>query len=131
MVARILIIEDNANNLTLMDYLLRAFGYAQLHATNGLAGLTMAKCDKPDLILCDIQLPLLDGFSIVKTLKQNASFSTIPIIAVTALAMLGDKRKIIKAGFNGYITKPITPETFVSEVEHFLQPSLLASKVHS
>jgi len=126
MAASILIIEDNLNNLALMDYLLQAFGYIPLQAQDGIAGLAMIRSEMPDLILCDIQLPLLDGFGIAKALKCDEKLSVIPLIAVTALAMVGDKEKILKAGFDGYITKPITPETFIGEVEKFLSTENLS-----
>lgn len=118
----ILLIENDANNLELMDCLLRASDYIPLKAMDGVAGLAMIKQTIPNLILCDIQLPLLDGLTIAKELKQDKKLCAIPLIAVTALAMIGDKEKILKAGFDGYIMKPITPETFVNEVEEFLSP---------
>ena len=128
MAARILIIEDNANNLELMRYLLQAFGYTPLLAQDGDFGLSLIKSEQPDLILCDIQLPLLDGFSIAAFVKNDISLTQIPLIAVTALAMVGDKEKMLKAGFDGYIAKPITPETFISEVEFFLPDYLKSIK---
>lgn len=118
--AKILVIEDNPTNLQLMVYLLQAFGHTPLEAVDGETGLDLLQREAPDLILCDIHLPGTDGFGIAKQLKGHPVFSKIPLVAVTALAMVGDRDRILAAGFNGYITKPITPETFVGQVESFL-----------
>jgi CheY-like chemotaxis protein len=75
---------------------------------------------KPDLVLCDIALPKLDGYGVAQRLRSASSLSEVPLIAVTASAMVGDRDKVVAAGFDGYISKPISPETFVSEVEAFL-----------
>jgi two-component system cell cycle response regulator len=119
---RILLVEDNPTNLELMSYLLQAFGYDHLIARDGVEALEMARVQRPDLIICDIQLPRLDGYGVVKTLKGEAPFRSTPMVAVTALAMVGDRDKVLASGFNGYIAKPIQPETFVAQVERFLLP---------
>lgn len=116
MPARILIIEDNVDNQELMSYLLNAFGYATLCADNGVTGIELASKDQPDVILCDIRLPGIDGYEVARRLKQDARLRAIPLIAITAFAMRDDRDRALVAGFKGYITKPITPETFVSEV---------------
>jgi CheY-like chemotaxis protein len=118
---RILVIEDNPTNLELMTYLLKAFGHSTISAGDGEAGVEMALSTKPDLILCDLALPKLDGFGVARRLKAEPSVAAIPLIAVTASAMVGDRDKVLATGFDGYITKPITPESFVAEVEGFLQ----------
>ena len=118
--AKILVIEDNPTNLQLMVYLLQAFGHTPLEAVDGETGLTMIQREAPDLILCDIHLPGIDGFEVANQLKNHPTLKLIPRVAVTALAMVGDRDRILSAGFDGYITKPITPETFVSQVEAFL-----------
>src|SRR5881409_3496155 len=120
MPARILIIEDNAANLELMIYLLKTFGHAPIIAGNGEEGLTLARRERPDLIVCDIQLPGMDGFSVAAQLKADSALGGTPLIAVTAFAMVGDRDKVLAAGFDGYIPKPIAPETFVAQVEEFL-----------
>lgn len=120
---KILIIEDNETNLELMSYLLQQYGYETAAALDGEKGLQLAFELKPDLIICDIQLPKLDGYEIVRQLKQSPEHRTIPTIAVTALAMVGDKDKILSAGYDGYIDKPIEPQTFAMEVAAFLSPS--------
>jgi CheY-like chemotaxis protein len=122
MPARILIVEDNADNLKLMSYLLRAFGHAVLAAGDGDAALAAARREAPDLIVCDIQLPTVDGYQVARQLKSDPDLRAIPAVAVTALAMVGDRDKVLAAGFDGYITKPINPRTFVGQVEAFLRP---------
>ena len=118
--SRILIIEDNTTNLQLMVYLLQAFGHSPLEALDGETGLELIRREVPELVLCDIHLPGMDGFEIARQLKSSPSLSRIPLVAVTALAMVGDRDRILSAGFDGYIAKPITPETFVGQVEAFL-----------
>ncbi|WP_092612576.1 EAL domain-containing protein [Janthinobacterium sp. YR213] len=120
MSARILIIEDNATNMELMVYLLRAFGYTPLAAYDGEEGVRMARSELPDLIICDVHLPKLDGYGVVAELKKDPQLRNIPALAVTALAMVGDRERLLEAGFNGYIGKPIEPDLFVAELESFL-----------
>lgn len=120
MPTRILVIEDNPANMELMAYLLKAHGYTLLTATDGESGLAAAAKEQPDLVICDVHLPQLDGYGVVRVLKRTAALRGIPAIAVTALAMVGDREKLIEAGFDGYISKPIEPETFVAEIERFL-----------
>ena len=120
MSARILIIEDNPTNLDLMTYLLSAFGYTTFIARDGEEGLEVARQEVPDLIICDVHLPTLDGYEVARWLKSHPQLHRIPLVAVTALAMVGDRSKILASGFDGYIAKPISPETFVQEVEKFL-----------
>lgn len=116
---RILVVEDNAANLSLMEYLLRAYGHTVSTATNGEQGLAMARRDPPDVILMDLQMPGMDGFEAAQHLKGDPLLQRIPLVAVTALAMVGDREKILTAGFDGYLAKPIEPETFVGQVERF------------
>ncbi|MFA9215873.1 MAG: EAL domain-containing protein [Sphingomonadaceae bacterium] len=120
MSARILIIEDNATNMELMVYLLRAFGYTPLSAADGEAGVLAARRELPDLIICDVHLPKLDGYGVVAALKGDPLVRHIPALAVTALAMVGDRERLLAAGFDGYIGKPIEPDTFVTQIESFL-----------
>jgi len=116
----ILLIEDNAANLELMTYLLRAFRHETISAASGQEGIRLAQQERPRAILCDIQMPGMDGFAVVRALKADPVTKPIPVVAVTALAMVGDRDRIVAAGFDGYVSKPIVPETFVSEVERFL-----------
>jgi CheY-like chemotaxis protein len=123
MKSRILIVEDNQTNLALMEYLLRAFGYEVLTARDGEEGVVVAEREQPDLILMDLQLPRITGFESAARIRAAAPLSRVPIIAVTAFAMVGDRERVLAEGFDGYLSKPITPETFVAEVESYLPPS--------
>jgi two-component system cell cycle response regulator len=120
MALRVLVIEDNPTNLDLMGYLLKAFGHTVLTAIDGEQGLEAVRREIPDLIVCDVQIPKFDGYEVAKWLKGHPALRKIPLIAVTALAMVGDRDKLLAAGFDGYIAKPINPETFVHEVETFV-----------
>jgi len=117
---RILIIEDDPASVQLYSYLLRAFGYKTMVAADGVDGLDTARREQPDLILCDIQLPGLDGVKLMQELKGDPFLRKTPIIAVTAYAMVGDRQRLLRAGFDGYIPKPIVPETFVEQIKNFL-----------
>lgn len=114
--ARILLIEDNPDNLDLMSYLLTAYGHAVTTAEDGESGIATALATRPDLVACDIHLPGVDGYGVAKALKADAALTAVPVIAVTALAMVGDREKILASGFDGYITKPIDIRTFPDEV---------------
>lgn len=118
--ARILIIEDNPANMELIDYLLRAFGHITLHATDGEVGVADALRESPDLVLCDIHLPKLDGYGVVRQIRADPRLQNLPMLAITALAMVGDREKLLAAGFDGYFAKPIEPKIFVSQIEAFL-----------
>jgi two-component system cell cycle response regulator len=126
--ARVLIIEDNLSNLELMTYLLSSFGHAVSKAENGESGLKAAQSAEFDVVLCDIQLPDVGGEEIARRLKASARTAKMPLVAVTALAMLGDRDRLISKGFDGYIAKPINPETFVPQVESFAQIAISAPK---
>jgi CheY-like chemotaxis protein len=119
--SRILVIEDNPTNLELMTYLLNAFGHTTIAARDGEEGVEAALRTNPDLILCDLALPKLDGYAVARRLRAESSLTAVPLIAVTASAMVGDREKVVATGFDGYISKPITPETFVTEVESHLR----------
>lgn len=116
MSGRILVIEDNPPALKLMTYLLTAFGYTVIPAGDGAEGLDLARRELLDLIICDIHLPKVDGYEVAKRLKGHPALGQIPLVAVTALAMVGDRDKILAAGFDSYIDKPIDPERFVRHV---------------
>lgn len=124
MTARILIIEDNPANLELARYLLEAGGYTILIATDGAEGVRLAQREHPDLVVSDLQMPLMDGYEVLRQLKSDADLQGIPVIAVTAFSMPDDQNKVLLAGFNGYISKPIVPETFIQQVEAFLPVEL-------
>jgi two-component system cell cycle response regulator len=117
----ILVIEDNPASRDLMEYLLTAFGHSVVVATTGELGIELAATKIPDLILCDIQLPGIDGYEVCKRLKSDIAAKDIPLIAVTAYAMVGDRERLLQAGFNGYISKPINPESFFSQLQPYLE----------
>lgn len=117
----ILIIEDNEQNLYLEAFLLKQHGYRIEAAPDGVQGVDLAQRVVPDLILLDIQLPAMDGYSVARSLRGIPALDAVPIVAVTSYAMQGDREKAMAAGCNGYIEKPINPDTFVLEVETFLR----------
>lgn len=118
--ARILVIEDNPINLELMTYLLRAWGHEPFSATDGQTGLDAARRDPPDLVVCDIQMPGLDGYEVARALKADAALAGVPLLAVTAFAMVGDHDRAMRAGFDGHFAKPIDPAQFMAELARFL-----------
>ena len=126
MAAQILIVEDNATNLELVDYLLKCRGYATVSAIDGEQGLRSARERRPDLIVCDLQMPVMSGYEVIRELKRDAHLKHIPVVAVTASSMSGDARKALAAGFDGYIAKPLDPEGFVAQIEAFLPAELRA-----
>lgn len=117
---RLLIIEDNEQNLYLMRFLLEKSGFAVIGAEDGKKGIEMALQCAPLGILLDIQLPAMDGYAVAAELKKHRALEHVPIIAVTSYAMVGDREQILAAGATGYIEKPINPETFVAEITHYL-----------
>jgi CheY-like chemotaxis protein len=121
---RVLVIEDDPDSLELMIYLFRAFGHEALGATSAGAALSVATATSPDLILCDLRLPEMDGFELLTRFKADPKLQSIPIVAVTAYAMPGDRERVIGAGFTGYVTKPIDPESFVRQAEEFSSRAL-------
>ena len=122
MPARILIVEDNPTNLDLLGYLLKSTGHEVLEATDGEMALELARREAPDLIICDIQIPKLDGFGVARQLKADPGLRLIPLVAITAFAMVGDRERMLAGGFDGYVSKPIDPQVFISQMEAFLAP---------
>lgn len=127
--ARILIIEDNPANIELMAFLLGAHGHTPLSAVDGARGVAAARSELPDLIACDVNLPGMDGFAVLAALKGEPALRAVPVLAVTALAMPGDREMVLAAGFDGYISKPIEPDSFVAELEAFLATDPVAANV--
>ena len=120
MPASILVVEDNAENLALIDYLLTAFGFSPMLATNGPDGIRIATETRPDVILLDIRMPDMDGYEVARVIRNTPELEATRIVAVTASAMVGDRERIASAGFDGYIQKPIDPETFIDTLKPFL-----------
>lgn len=117
---KILYIEDNEQNLYLVRFILEKHGYEVSSATDGQEGIDLAASVKPDLILLDIQLPRMDGYTVAGHLRANQELAVIPIVAVTSYAMAGDRDKALASGCTGYIEKPINPDTFMQQVEQHL-----------
>ena len=112
--AKVLIVEDNAANLKLAIFLLESAGHTVISATDAEAGLMLAREQQPQLILMDIQLPGMDGLEATALLKQDKLTRAIPVVALTALAMKGDEARILAAGCDGYIAKPLAYKDFLA-----------------
>lgn len=122
----VLIVEDNELNMKLFRDLLEAHHYATIHTKDGLNVLEIAKNQRPDLILMDIQLPEISGLDVTKWLKGDPETKDIPVVAVTASAMKGDEEKIRAGGCDAYLAKPITVSSFIAMVKSFLETSSAA-----
>ncbi len=119
----VLLIEDNEQNRYLATFLLEHSGYNVIPAPDGSSGIALAMSHRPDLILLDIQLPGMDGHAVARSLRADSTFDRTPVIAVTSYAMVGDREKCLAAGCDGYIEKPINPDTFIAEIETHLNSS--------
>jgi two-component system, cell cycle response regulator DivK len=120
MPARILYVEDNVQNMRLVRKMLLTGGYEMVEAVDGMSGLEVATREIPDLILMDINLPDIDGMEVTARLRQNPATASIPVIALTANAMHGDRERFLSAGCDGYIAKPITKNELLNTIAHFL-----------
>lgn len=121
--ALILVVEDNPINLELVRYLLQAHGHQVLEAVDGAQGLETARAARPDLVICDVQLPVLDGHGVALALRTDPALRHIPLLAVSASAMVGDRDRALAAGFDAHLAKPIDPERFVPWVARYLPPA--------
>ncbi len=121
MTQRVLVIEDNEQNIYMITYLLEHAGLEVSRARDGISGLQQASADPPDLIILDIQLPGLDGYEVARRLREQPLLATVPIVAVTSFAMAGDRERILAAGCTAYLEKPIDPDTFVGSVTRHLR----------
>jgi CheY-like chemotaxis protein len=120
---KILVVEDNDMNMQLVEYLLEEGGYEIAKASSGEEALAIAHdraAAAPDLILMDIHLPGMDGLSVVRAMKADDRMANVPILALTAHAMRGDKDRFLEAGCDGYISKPIDVKTFLTSIEQYL-----------
>jgi CheY-like chemotaxis protein len=118
---RVLVVEDNDMNMQLVEYLLEEGGVDIVKATSGEEALSITRSAAPfDLILMDIHLPGMDGLSVVRAMKGDTRTARVPILALTAHAMRGDKDRFLDAGCDGYISKPIDVKTFLSSIEQYL-----------
>ncbi|HSK65665.1 MAG TPA: response regulator [Anaerolineales bacterium] len=118
--ATILYVEDNPDNRTLVRRILLSEDYAMLEAVNAFDALNIRKDNRPDLILMDINMPDMDGYTLTAKIRALPGFERIPILAVTANVMRGDKEKTLEAGCDGYIQKPLDIDQLIREVERFL-----------
>ena len=117
---KVLVVEDNERNMYLISFILEKMGHRVLQADSGEKGIELASREQPDLILMDIQLPGIDGLEATKRIRQSGD---VPIIAITSFAMTGDRERLLAAGCNGYIEKPINPETIMGEIAAYLERS--------
>ena len=117
---RILLVEDNPQNRRLAQFLLKSQGYIVDEATTGEQALELARTHLPALILMDLQLPGMDGYAVTRCLKEDTATAAIPVVAMTAYAMPGDRDKPLAAGCDGYITKPIDIKGFPAAVQRYL-----------
>lgn len=118
--ARILLVEDNAANLELARFLLEAGGHTVLSAEDGAEALRVAGAERPDLIVTDLQMPVMDGYELLRHIRADERLRGLRVVALTAFSMADDQRKVLVAGFDGYLSKPIVPETFVAQIGDFL-----------
>ncbi|MBW2570021.1 MAG: response regulator [Deltaproteobacteria bacterium] len=117
---KILIVEDDKKSLYLARFILEKKGYEVIEARDGLEAIDRVSMERPDLILMDMQLPKLDGYEATRRIKADKKSDKIPVVALTAYAMKGDREKTLAAGCSGYIEKPIDPATFAEEVKKYL-----------
>ncbi len=117
---RVLVIEDNALNLKLVRDVLQHAGYDVVEAATGELGVASAASEPPDLVLLDLQLPGIDGHETLRRLRSGVISDRVPVVAVTALAMAEDRDRAQRAGFDGYLEKPISPRSLPAQVERFL-----------
>jgi CheY-like chemotaxis protein len=120
MAKRVLVIEDEGSSLDLMARLLAQGHYEPFKAHDGETGLALAMHERPDFVLCDIQMPGMDGFEVVRRLREDPASRATPVIAVTGFCVGSMRERALEAGFDGYVAKPICAETFVAEVEALL-----------
>ncbi len=114
--AKVLVVEDNPANMTLAKFLLESVGHTVLSAIDAESGVILATTEQPDLILMDIQLPGMDGLQATGLLKADPGTRSIPVIALTALAMKGDEERILGAGCDGYVAKPLDYKQFLAKI---------------
>jgi len=119
----VLVIEDNNDNLKIMNYALERAGYKVLAAETGEEGFNLALTERPVFILMDINLPGMDGIETTKKIRSSKADGAVPIIAITSYAMTGDRERILAAGCNGYIEKPIDPITIVDQIKKLIKAS--------
>jgi two-component system cell cycle response regulator DivK len=120
MTRRILVVEDQEDNRRIIRDLLTSAGYEMIEALDGEAGVRLAEAEHPDLILMDVQLPVLDGHEATRRIKQNPELRAIPVIVVTSYALSGDETKAMAAGCDAYVAKPFSPRQLLATIRTFL-----------
>jgi|ERR1700730_8486779 CheY-like chemotaxis protein len=118
--SKILVAEDNLPNRELIREILESCGHEVIEAEDGQQALERLKESTPDLILLDIQMPVLDGYAVVRELRQTPQFAKLKVLALTAYAMQGDREKVLQAGFDGYLTKPIDTTLLTKHLQEYL-----------
>ncbi|MDO9550095.1 MAG: response regulator [Methanoregula sp.] len=118
---KVLVIEDNEKNRYLISFILKAEGFDVIEAITGEEGVEMAIRESPDLVLMDIQLPGIDGYEATRQIRASKVNDTIPIVALTSYAMSGDRERALSAGCNGYVEKPINPDTIIDEIRKYIR----------
>jgi len=116
---RILVVEDTEDNRQIIRDLLSSVGYELIEAADGAEAVAMAQAHRPDLILMDIQLPVMDGYEATRRIRANPELATVPIIAVTSYALSGDETKAREAGCDGYVAKPFSPRHLLAKIREF------------
>jgi two-component system cell cycle response regulator DivK len=117
---RVLIVEDQEDNRAILRDLLSKSGYDLIEATNGEEGVALAQSQRPDLILMDVQLPIIDGYEATRRIKSKAELRSIPVIAVTSYALSGDEAKARAAGCDAYVAKPFSPRQLLAKIREYL-----------
>jgi len=117
---KVVIAEDNAINRELLRELLEIRGYSVIDASDGQEALNVLEQTNPDLLLLDIGMPVLDGFAVIRKVRQDSRLANLPVVAVTAYAMQGDREKILNSGFDGYLSKPIDANALAAELDRLL-----------
>jgi CheY-like chemotaxis protein len=118
---RILVVEDNLDNMTLITDVLKSLGYTAIVARDGEEGVRLAGIEKPDLILMDLQLPKMDGWTATGKIKADPDTAHIPVIALTAHAMVGDRDRALEAGCDDYLTKPLNLRELAQKLNQYIQ----------
>jgi len=126
--SRVLLVEDNSDNFELVRFLLERAGYQVLEAHNGQMALDLARRELPDLILMDLSLPGVDGWTAARELKADPKTASIPLLAITAHTLPGDRNRALESGFNGYISKPINIQGFAEDIAQALQAKKTSKK---
>ena len=117
---KILVVEDTPDNRRIVRLVMERAGYRVVEAVNGAEGIDMARAERPDLILMDIQLPVVDGYEATRRLKADPELKAIPVIAVTSYALAGDEAKTRAAGCDAYMAKPFSPKELLQLVQRFI-----------